>query len=401
MHRSLAFVFGVALSIAAGCGGKTAGGGCDGNNDCKAGQVCVEGACITVCGADTDCADTEICVDRTCRAGTRPQPTITAVDGDGTLECAQTPGQHCLHAGLLVQGTNLAGAAFTLIRTNPTGSPTTLTVRDGGSDTAAAVDLPDVPPGDYVLTAANNSGSVDQALQLLQGEPGENFTPTGDQLIDSINGASNQIAVARLPVGATAGTVAAGAHLHAAADISAGVLDVARLPAHPHPTLQPLLHYAVLEERAALNTSPVEAADLTAPDATSWDNVRNLDQEVVDTGDIVAVDAGFRGHFTIQPGTYIVHVRCPAFLADRHKCRLYNTDAATTALVGTLEFSNNGGNYAYSQSEIAGLLTLTAATRFRVEHYTQVGNADAWGLENTMADGEVNTYARLELLKIR
>ncbi len=212
--------------LALACSGNTPSGGgqCSGNKDCDPGQVCSSGACISLCRTDRDCGADRVCDDGVCVAGVRSSPRIDAVDGDGTVVCPDAAGTHCIAAGLLVLGDNLEGATFTL---SGSGAPVELVARDGAIATSVALELPDVAPGTYTLTAANGAGSADQALQLLQGPPGPDLTP--NQLVDRVNQATNVIAVQRLPVGVGATDVAAGNHVHAASAIT-GVFDASQLP---------------------------------------------------------------------------------------------------------------------------------------------------------------------------
>jgi hypothetical protein len=230
MHRAiLTAALSLAIGSTLGCSKKATGdGGCGGNDACGAGQVCNDDICRTLCTTDAQCQTDETCINELCVLSSQPRPTMTFIDGDGSNTCADTPGHHCLHAGLVVEGTHLLDSTFKLTPTNPTGSPFALTVRSGASDLKVQLDLPDVPAGDYLLTATNSSGSADQALTFLQGEPGQdgaNFTPTGNELVASINTATNLINAARLPVGNVADTVAAGIHTHPDLPLTGGTLS--------------------------------------------------------------------------------------------------------------------------------------------------------------------------------
>jgi DNA-binding beta-propeller fold protein YncE len=204
----------------------TPSGECTANSGCASGQVCSDGECVTVCETDAHCADGEICVDATCRVGTRSTLTITGLDGDDPdLLCPNGGGSHCVATGIVVHGTNLDGASFDL-RGAAGGSYELVATAAISSDTEVHLALPEaIAPDTYTLTVANALGSVDQVFDLIQGPPGPDKTP--DELVESINGATLQISVDRLPVGTTAADVAAGQHDHGLDDLPEVAADLA------------------------------------------------------------------------------------------------------------------------------------------------------------------------------
>ena len=206
-HRDLVGCCGCFLLVVAACSpAKRAE--CEGASDCAGGSICQEGNCFVICTSDLQCATGEICDQELCRLGQRDNvPAIAAVDGDSASTCAQANSTHCLKAGLVISGERLSGAAFTL---RPgTGDPYELVTRPGGTDSRVEVDLPDVAPGSYTLVAANGAGTVDQALTLLQGEAGAAYSPTPNELVDSINLATNVVAYPRLVGALTCGAAQA------------------------------------------------------------------------------------------------------------------------------------------------------------------------------------------------
>lgn len=204
--------------LATGCSNSSPrSGDCSGNKDCEAGKICSEGECVELCASDLECDTGQICVESTCEAGTRATPAVLSIDGDDPARvCPDANGTHCVLAGILVTGENLGGAAFTLTGSVPN-NPISLEADPTSTDTLAALALPDsIAPGTYMLTATNQAGSGEKALQLIQGPPGPDKTP--NELVDSINLATNTIAVQRVP------------HTHDASEIDSGTLAAARLP---------------------------------------------------------------------------------------------------------------------------------------------------------------------------
>lgn len=191
------------LLAGAACSGRTAkgNGACQSNGDCAAGQICNAKACVSLCVRDAECATGEICSGSVCQSGQRQQPQIDMVNGDGTTECKKTPGFNCIAAGIIVTGKNLEGASFLWAASGAAaGSAKELTIRPGADATHAGLDLPaDTAPGTYSLTVTNAVGSANQALQLLQGEPGPAMD--ANAMVQEINTASTPISTSVLPVG--------------------------------------------------------------------------------------------------------------------------------------------------------------------------------------------------------
>jgi Cys-rich repeat protein len=226
--RLLMAVTGVVCTAALGCSGKSPESGCRANSDCAPGEVCSNGRCEQVCVTDFQCPEGQICPAGVCVDGQSLAPEITGVDGDGSLFCPAANNTHCMTTGLWVTGANLEGAAFTLL---PQGSPTEVTVEiaGDGSSTRKHLVLPaETAAGFYTLVASNRSGSADQVLQLLQGEPGPQLTP--NELVAELNQATVDLDVGVLPVGTTSAHVALGSHTHDGSEITGGTVPFDRLP---------------------------------------------------------------------------------------------------------------------------------------------------------------------------
>ena len=137
---------------------------------CAAGSVCIDNGCVTVCNGTTDCDAGEECVSRRCQPiqiGEDP-PTISAITGDGSQ--AGTFRQK-----LTVTGAFLSGAQAELHRPDRAGA-TPRGVLEAGSQ--MVVNLPDdLVAGDYTLRVVGQGGSCSTAVTLLQGEQGDQ----GDQ----------------------------------------------------------------------------------------------------------------------------------------------------------------------------------------------------------------------------
>lgn len=77
---------------------------------------------------------------------------------------------------------------------------------------------------------------------------------------------------------------------------------------------------------------------------------------------------------TLPAGTYRCAITCPAFAVGNHQARLQNISTSSTAIAGTSEFNNTTGN-AQNRSLIFGVLGLTSATIFEIQHICQTTQA--------------------------
>ncbi len=178
MTRSLGVLLAVGAALfASACSDKTPGGdGCGGNAACAAGQVCVDGACLTLCRTDNDC-DGQICRGDVCVDGTRTDvPEITAVDGDGVEDGLTGHAAHHVRRRLTVSGRHFEGAGVTL---TGTGAPVALELCSATPE-QLVVELPDgLTAGSYLLRVASQAGFCDATVPVLQGEAGP-AGPEGD-----------------------------------------------------------------------------------------------------------------------------------------------------------------------------------------------------------------------------
>ena len=119
--------------------------------------------------------------------------------------------------------------------------------------------------------------------------------------------------------------------------------------------------------------------------AGSW-HIRSI-AEVADPASLCAVASNV---ITLQPGTYWVEITCPATQVGTHQARLWDVTAGAVALLGTSERGASGdGNV--QQSRIAGMIQLSVAKNYRIEHYCTVTRAtDGLGYPANI-DSEVYT----------
>jgi hypothetical protein len=80
------------------------------------------------------------------------------------------------------------------------------------------------------------------------------------------------------------------------------------------------------------------------------------------------------GRFTLQPGTYIIEARAPAYNVGNHKAYIAVDQSPydpVAGLMGTAEYSYNSNNASQTSSIIRGRIAVAVATTFVVRHYTQ------------------------------
>lgn len=127
----------------------------------------------------------------------------------------------------------------------------------------------------------------------------------------------------------------------------------------------------------------------------AW-RTRDINTEDSDDANICSI-AG--NQITLEAGTYICSISCPACRVVNHKAQLYNiTDAAQT-LLGTAEFCVAGQNIV-TRSFIVGQFTIAAQKVFEVQHWgaaTQTSNG--FGSYANFGGNEVYTVAEFWRIK--
>ena len=71
---------------------------------------------------------------------------------------------------------------------------------------------------------------------------------------------------------------------------------------------------------------------------------------------------------TLGAGTYNVTAYAPAYAVNSHKCRLQNTTAGTTLVLGLNNYTSNGFPYAGNHSFANITFTLTGSTNIELQH---------------------------------
>lgn len=124
---------------------------------------------------------------------------------------------------------------------------------------------------------------------------------------------------------------------------------------------------------------------------STW-QTRILNTEVADAGNHATLN---NNQITLQPGTYTVRASAPGYYVNQHKIRLQNITDGATVLVGTAEYSGQGGNGIQTRSEITGTFTLNATKTLEIQHYG-AATAGSQGLGVQLSNGSPEIYTTVE-----
>lgn len=104
--------------------------------------------------------------------------------------------------------------------------------------------------------------------------------------------------------------------------------------------------------------------------------------------------------FTLAPGQYLVKFVAPGYRVGVHKARLVEASSATERIVGSSAYSQSSTDYAVTDSHGFGLLTVSQATAFRLQHYgSSTQSSNGFGVASSSGTSEV--YAQVEIQKIK
>ena len=131
----------------------------------------------------------------------------------------------------------------------------------------------------------------------------------------------------------------------------------------------------------------------------SW-NTRILNT-IESTGNSVALN---NNQITFQPGKYFIQAEAAAHAIKRHKLRLINISASTTAIVGMSKWSSANSN-ADSDATLKGFVELSAEATFELQHFCGYNGTagDRFGVQTSISGistGEPEIFATVLINKI-
>lgn len=125
----------------------------------------------------------------------------------------------------------------------------------------------------------------------------------------------------------------------------------------------------------------------------SW-VTRTLSNSYGDTS-IVSLSSS---QFTLQAGKYHIYATVPAWKVDSHMAKLYNVSDSADQIFGSTARSESGGYGSMSHSIIDGMVEITAAKTFSIEHKVQTTKSgDGYGVASNFGS---ETYTQVRITKV-
>lgn len=119
--------------------------------------------------------------------------------------------------------------------------------------------------------------------------------------------------------------------------------------------------YAIICDQKSLGT---DGGTFTAG---GW-RTRDLNTELIDADGIVSISSN---QFTLQAGTYFVEAAAPAYKANRHMIKLYQTSGtAGNVVTGTSMYATNA-SAGYNIARLFARFTISEATTYEIQHYAE------------------------------
>ena len=155
---------------------------------------------------------------------------------------------------------------------------------------------------------------------------------------------------------------------------------------------------------SALAKSVAIIADVKAYDVDggtftqdAW-RTRDLNTELDDPSNIVTIASN---QFTLQAGTYLIEWFAPVYRVDRHSSRLQNITDGTTDAMSVNAYANDS-NTGATNSVGAGIVTLSGAKAFEIQHYASLTKTvNGFGLDtNISGQNSVYTLVKIHLIGV-
>ena len=129
----------------------------------------------------------------------------------------------------------------------------------------------------------------------------------------------------------------------------------------------------------------------------AW-RTRDLNTELHDPSNIVTIASN---QFTLQAGTYLIEWFAPVYRVDRHSSRLQNITDGTTDAMSVNAYANDS-NTGATNSVGAGIVTLSGAKAFEIQHYASLTKTvNGFGLDtNIVGQNSVYTLVKIHLIGV-
>lgn len=134
--------------------------------------------------------------------------------------------------------------------------------------------------------------------------------------------------------------------------------------------------------------------------AGSW-GTRQLDTVRVSSGASISLNPT-TAVITLQPGIYHVEASAPAYFVNGHRIRLENISIGSTALLGTSEWTQNGGSQVQTRSFIDGYVRVIGGPDdFELQHLIEASTDGTSLGQPCNAPGTPEVYATMSITRIR
>ena len=101
---------------------------------------------------------------------------------------------------------------------------------------------------------------------------------------------------------------------------------------------------------------------------------------------------------TLQSGTYLIEIDAPAFIVNRHQCKLRNITDSVDEIIGASSRVDASG-VDTTISKALGEITISGSKVFEVQHQCQTTRAgDGFGSDSNFGVGEIYTQVKIEKL---
>lgn len=105
-------------------------------------------------------------------------------------------------------------------------------------------------------------------------------------------------------------------------------------------------------------------------------------------------------NITLPVGTYYIKASAPAYACNGHSIYIYNNTSSSTisSLTGSSEYVASGEGIS-TRSKIEGLVTLSASSSIKLQHYIETGSA-TFGLGRRSGSANPEVYSVIEIWKV-